>query len=444
MHGLLGLYLPTLVLSFGQGMIFPAVVALAARFHVSPGLAAQVVSAQFAGRMVAMLPAGVLADRRGPQAVLLVGSACALAGPVLMLLPAFWAVVAGQFVMGAGAGLWVAGRELSGLHLVRADQRGRLMSGFFGLQMVGQAAGPVGGGLLVDAAGLVALFAALGALGGLVLAMTLLLALPAAVPAAQAASAPAPPSDHLPAGPSDRTRAGPSGVGVALRAPAWGLGGWRAIAPGYLTTFAIIVATTWTMSLYRSSLNTLLPLYAGAGLGFSAAQVGALFGLMSLGVLVMIVPAGLVLDRLGRKWAAVPAAALPALAFTLMPLARSGPQLSLLAVALGVANGVSLGSLSTYSYDVIPAHARGTLQAQRRIVGDLGSLAGPVSGGLLVHACGAQCAFLAYVPLLTGTALALAFGARETLERVSAPARPGPGRTRARPPGRSPHRSPGA
>ncbi|MDR7521911.1 MAG: MFS transporter [Armatimonadota bacterium] len=388
MSRLLGLYVPTLAVSFAQGMIFPAVPALAGHFGVSPGLAAQVVSAQMAGRMLALLPAGALVDRLGPWIVLLLGSIFIVAGGAgLLLAQAFWVVLLGQALAGAGSSLWTAGREIAGLGLVRADQRGRLMSGFFGLQTLGLAAGPVAGGLVVDAAGLRTLFALFAGVGVAVLAITLLL---------------------------DRSAARPPARTAPLAAI---LHGWREIAPADRATYAVLVLATFAMNVYRTSLNSLLPVYAGASLGFPAARVGALFGIISLGVLVMIVPSGLVLDRVGRKWGAVPAVAVPAVAFAVLPLARTGPHLALLAAALGLASGLSLGSMSTFSYDVIPEHARGVLQAQRRLLGDLGGLAGPMAGGLLADAYGAEIAFLAYAPLLALAALLLAFGARETLVR---------------------------
>lgn len=398
MRALLGLYAPTLAISFAQGMIFPAVPTLAQRFAVSPGTAAQVVTAQVVGRLVGLVPAGVLVDRLGPWAVLLLGSACLVGGAALMLVPAFWTILVGQAITGLGSSLWVTGREIQGLGLVRADQRGRLMSGFFGLQTAGLAAGPVAGGLLLEVYGLRALFGTYGGIGGGVLVITLLLRrLPGASPHRRA----------------DRTAASPAAPAAAPGRLLFG--GWREVPARDRQTFAIIVFATFAMSVYRTALNSLLPLYAGTTLGFGAVDVGALFGIVSVGVLVMMVPAGLILDRVGRKWGAVPAAALPAAVFTAMPLATTRVDLSLAAAVLGVANGLSLGSMSTFSYDVIPAQARGRLQALRRVIGDLGGVLGPVTAGVLADRYGPRMAFPAYVPLLGLTALLVAFGTRETL-----------------------------
>ena len=44
-RGLANLYVPSLVMSFGQGMVIPAIPVIASEFDVSVGLAAQVVTA---------------------------------------------------------------------------------------------------------------------------------------------------------------------------------------------------------------------------------------------------------------------------------------------------------------------------------------------------------------------------------------------------------------
>lgn len=382
---LAGLYLPTLAISFAQGLLLPAVPALATRFGITPGLAAQIVTAHAAGRVAALIPSGMLVDRIGPGLVLALGSISIVAGALLMYItPVFWGLLLGQCLAGAGSSLWIAGREISGLNLVRADQRGRLMSGFFGLQLAGVAAGPVAGGLIVDAAGLRTLLLVNLLVAGAVGAQTAAMERPRAAPAAVAAGASS-------------------------------LGRLREIPPEYRATFLILVLATFSMHVYRRGLDSLLPLYAGVTLGLSSTQVGALFGISSIGIMLMIVPAGLLLDRVGRKWAAVPAAFVPVATFAAMPFARTMTELSLLAAVIGLANGLSLGSLSTFSYDVIPEQARGRLQALRRLIGEGGSLTGPLAGGLIADRSGAASAFLTFVPLLFVNALLLAFGTRETL-----------------------------
>ena len=84
---------------------------------------------------------------------------------------------------------------------------------------------------------------------------------------------------------------------------------------------------------------------------------------------------------------------------------------------LGIANGLSLGSLATSTYDVVPAHARGRLQAARRTVAEIGGVAAPLFGGYLADTFNPGVPFLVYAPLLILSAVLLALVGRETLAR---------------------------
>lgn len=366
-------------------MIFPTIPELAKVFRVSAGTAGQVVTAFGAGRMVILLPAGVLVDTLGSRAVLLLGSTLAVAGAVAVATsPAFWGVLLGQVMSGAGASLWTLGREAAGLEFVPAERRGRLLSAFFGLQMAGNALGPVAAGLLVDRAGLRP-------------TLWVAAALTAGVWMVSAAT-----REELPAA---VRKPDPGNLREAL----------RALPVAHRAPFVIVTFATSVLTLYRASLNTLLPLYVGTQLGYPGAAVGSLFGVTSAFILAFIVPAGILLDRFGRKWGAVPACLVPALGYALMPLARTLPSLVVLAGLFGVAGGLSLGSMSALSYDVIPAHARGRLQALRRLVGEVGGLVGPLVAGLASDLASPAVGFLVLSPLLWAAGVLLAFGVPETL-----------------------------
>jgi MFS family permease len=84
---------------------------------------------------------------------------------------------------------------------------------------------------------------------------------------------------------------------------------------------------------------------------------------------------------------------------------------------LGVANGLSLGSLATSTYDVVPAHARGRLQAARRTLAEIGGVSAPLIGGYLADKYHPGVPFLAYAPVLILAAILLAAVARETLDK---------------------------
>ncbi len=161
----------------------------------------------------------------------------------------------------------------------------------------------------------------------------------------------------------------------------------------------------------------MLPLLASDALGLSPKDIGLLFTISGFSVFAMILPAGYVIDKVGRKWATVPSTGIPAIAFLLIPFAQNFFQLAVLISFLGVANGLSLGSLATSTFDVVPASARGRLQAARRTIAEVGGVAAPLVGGVLADQFNPGVPFLAYAPLLVLSALLLALVARETLQK---------------------------
>jgi MFS family permease len=101
----------------------------------------------------------------------------------------------------------------------------------------------------------------------------------------------------------------------------------------------------------------------------------------------------------------------------LIPLTGSFIQLAVLTAVAGLAQGFSLGSMATSTYDVVPAHVRGRLQALRRTIAELGSGVAPLIGGYLANSFNPGVPFWFYAPLLLLSAVLLATVVRETLEK---------------------------
>jgi MFS family permease len=134
-------------------------------------------------------------------------------------------------------------------------------------------------------------------------------------------------------------------------------------------------------------------------------------------VFAMILPAGFIIDKVGRKWATVPSTGIPALPFLLIPFAGTFFNFAVLLAFLGIANGLSLGSLATSTYDVVPPSARGRLQAARRTIAEVGGIGAPLLGGFLADTFNPGVPFLAYAPLLVLSAALLELVGKETLDR---------------------------
>jgi MFS transporter, DHA1 family, multidrug resistance protein len=371
-------------MGFGQGMVVPTLPDLATAFEVPAGLAAQAVTAQLAGRTAFLLPAGFIVDRFGRKHAMVIGPILVVVGALVTIwTPWFGGVLAGQALTGAGDSLWGFGREVAAVDQIRPEQRARVMSAFFGLWSVGIAFGPVVGGVLTGQLGFRVVFLVYGivALAVLVLALSVV---------------------------DNRGRRPP------LRVPP-GLARLGDVDPYYRTTFLVLLFSTFSAMLRTSTVHSMLPIYVVTYLGYTTADVGYVFGIVGLVTLLMIGPAGFISDRIGRKAATVPAAALAGVSFLGYFFARDLLELSLASVVLGISAGFATGAMTTFTYDIIPEEGRGRFQALRRSVGEIGSFSGPLLGAVVAGAYQPGAAFLVFAPLHLASALLLAFVARESL-----------------------------
>ena len=381
-------------------MIIPAVPLLTVEFGISPGTAAQIMTALAFGRFVGNPASGVVLDRFGTRAALLSGPAlAACAAVVASAAPRFDVMLAAVVFIGFGDNLWTFGREIAGVELARHDQRGRVLSGFHGVNNVGLSLGPLAGGALAQAIGFRAAFLAYAicAAGSVLLGFAGGEVRPARRTAKSIAHA----------SPADAVRHWLDGLKALF----------HEIDPALRATYVVLVFATLTSFVHRVTLQSMLPLFATTYLALNPSEIGLLFSIMGVFVFAMIIPAGFVIDKVGRKWATVPSTGLPALVFLLIPFTSSFFQLAVLMSFMGIANGLSLGSLATSTYDVVPAAARGRLQAFRRVCAEVGSVTAPLLGGFIADHYNPSVPFWIYAPLLVLSAMLLALVGRETLRR---------------------------
>ncbi|MEE8519193.1 MAG: MFS transporter, partial [Dehalococcoidia bacterium] len=300
---------------------------------------------------------------------------------------------------------WGIGREISGIDIVRPDQRGRMLSGFHGLHTTGMAVGPAFGGVLTELVNFRAVFVAFA----IVAAMAVLLG---------AISHNAKPPESVNRLPKRRSSlAAVLGIRPMMRSFVDLL---KQIDPAFRATYAVLTFATFSSFLFRMGVQSILPLYASAELGLSPTETGLLFSISGGVVFAMILPAGFIIDKVGRKWATVPSNGLPFIALLLIPFSDTFLQLAALISIVGMANGLSLGSLASSTYDIAPAGARGRLQATRRTIAETGGIAAPLAGGILADAYGPGVPFVVFAPVLLISALLLAFVAKETLVKHGA------------------------
>jgi MFS family permease len=389
-------------LSGGWAMILPTIPLLARHFDVSAGGAAQIVTVFAAGKFVGTVIAGVLLDRMGTRVALVGGPlAASLASLCAVWTPWFFLILFFALIIGAADSLWATAREVAGIDLAHRRQRGRVISGLHGVHTIGAALAPFAGGWLAETFGFAAAFA------GYAIATALAVPLGLGVPSAPLSPQPA----------RSGTTAASWNPGAVIRRLRAIKDLYREIDPALRSTYCAITFATLVNQSQRVLVQSMLPLYAAYYLNLAPTQIGMLFTVSGIVVFAMILPAGFLMDRVGRKWCTVPSTAIPAVIFFLIPMSGSFAQLAALIGVAGVAQGLSLGSLATSTYDVVPAHARGRLQALRRTIAELGSGVAPLLGGYLANIYNPGVPFLVYAPLLLLSATLLAVVGKETLER---------------------------
>lgn len=351
---LLAICISTLLVTAGQGVVTPILPLYAKEFEVSTAMVGLTITSFGLARLVSNVPAGMFADRRGRR-ILLVGgpliTAVGMAGSALA--GSIWWLLVWRFVAGAGSGIYMTGAQIYLVDIAHPSERGRYMAINQGALLVGFSAGPALGGLLSEAYGLttpfmvVAVAAALTSLYGA-------LRLP------ETGEGGSPP---------------PNGTGVdrrtLLRSPA---------------LLAVGLVSMSIFSIRAGVRQALVPLELTDRFGWSPDDIGLLFTGLGVIGLVLIVPAGWSVDRLGARAVIVPTALAAAIGIGMVAAAGT---ITLYVAGLAVAaigTGVTGPAPAAYVADLVDDSDRGAAMGLYRTLGDAGVVVSPFASGALADA----------------------------------------------------------
>ncbi|UFU03600.1 MFS transporter [Ruania suaedae] len=345
-----GVYLPALLFSVGIGAMTPMVVVSATALGASGATAALLAALIPVGHILADLPAGALTSRFGERATMIASSAVAMAAlTACALAPNLVVLGAGVLIVGATAAVYGLARQAYLTEVIPPMQRARALSSLGGVGRIGIFVGPFLGAALVlgrpDPAPSYWLAVATSLASALVVWR-----------AAPHEPSRAPARGHT----ADRPRASIRSVFRDHRAVFLTLG-----------TAVVLVGSM------RGARQTVLPLWTES-LGYAPAVTSVVFGIAGAVDMLLFYPAGKIMDRMGRLWIAVPSMLVTGLSMLFLPFAETLLTVSIVAVLLGLGNGIGSGVLMTLAADTSPEHGRPQFLGVWRLYSDAGMAAGPL------------------------------------------------------------------
>ncbi len=385
----LPVYAPTVLMAVSQEALLILLPLYLIELGTTPAFAALAVGLRGAGVLLFDVPAGMLVARFGDKPVLVGGLGAVLLGLVAFaLLDEPLALAGAAVLLGTGHAAWMLGRQSYVADTCASEEMGRAIAVMAGLQRVGAFVGPAAGGAVAAAFGFAAAFAA---------AAVSALAAVALVLAFAAQTTPE----------SDAHGAGWRGTLQVVRAHA--------------RVFSTAGVAAFVLQLMRATRQLLVPLF-GQAVGLDVAAIGLIYSLSMAIDMSLFYPVGVIVDRLGRKWSAVPSMTLFALGLALLPSATGFGSLLAVALLLGLANGLGTGIVMIMGADLA---RRSGQQSQFfgvwRVIGDAGIMGAPLLAGALADAASLAAASLTVAGIGVAGALLLAFFVGETLVRRTSP-----------------------
>ncbi|MRG58858.1 MFS transporter [Agromyces sp. CFH 90414] len=380
---ILPVYLPTLVFSLGEGAMVPVIPLVATERGASLAVAGLVAAMLMVGELMGDLPAGWLVARIGERPAMIGAAMLAVIGVLFALgVPEVWALGVGVFLLGLATAVFGLARHAFLTSYVPVRTRARALSTLGGVFRAGWAVGPfvaaatiawTGSSELVFWILVVACFAVVGVL--------LLLPDPervfGAARLAREASAAPPPID--PATDASAARRDPDTPAPPAAGPSASV--FRAIRE-HRGVLARIGTGVGLLAALRASRTVMLPLWS-VSIGMPAEQAAIVIGVSGAIDFALFYASGQIMDRFGRLWSAIPgmlgmSVAHIALAFT-HDLPEAALWFAVLAVVLGLANGVTSGIIMTLGADLAPKANPAPFLGAFRTIGDTGGAGAPLA-----------------------------------------------------------------
>jgi MFS family permease len=364
--------LPSLLFAIGEGAVIPIIPGIAHSLGAGLAGAGLIAAMIVVGQLVGDIPSGWLVSRIGERRSMIAAGILSLFSVVLaMLAPNAALFGVGIFLLGLSAAVFALARQAFMTSFVPVRIRARALSTLGGAFRAGWFVGPFLGSAVISLTGSV--WTAFGVhIVCLVAVVIILLRMPD-------------PTARLTQPDAGRT---------LVEAEAKGL--FRTIADNRGVLLRV-GSGAGVVGALRASRMAILPLWA-VSIGLSPSTTALVIGLGGAADFALFYTSGWIMDRFGRLWSVVPSmvgmgAALITLSFT-HDLASSAQWFVVIAIVMGVANGVGSGIIMTLSADLAPRENPAPFLGAFRFTADAGAALAPLGVSAVVA--------VATLPLATG------------------------------------------
>jgi MFS family permease len=384
---ILPVYLPMFLLSTGISAPIAAFPQYLAGLGASLATIGVIVSLRGIGNLISDLPGGMILSRGRLRPVMIVSflvSGCAGLG--LAFTHSIAVIGMLRLVTGFANSIVITAMMTYVRLTIPANVRGRALSMAGGSMRIGLLVAPVLGGFLIDRFGMPYAFllrtaCTLGAVGALMRSPDKSVGVP-----------------RTENKPGIREQAALVGEGMKGR--------WFAVST--------VGTAVLLLSILRATRALALPLW-GDALSLNATTIGAILSAGAIMDILLFVPAGMIMDRAGRKVAASICIGVFAVGLLLLPFTRGLAGFVIVSMIVGLGNGFGAGINMTLGTDLAPQKAVSSFLGLWRLFGDIGQSVGPALVGAIAAAVGLSASLFVTAGIGAVGLLVMAFVAPETL-----------------------------
>jgi len=328
----------------GMTMISPILPLYAVDMGASIFMVSLLIAAFAIARMCLDLPAGLLGRRYHPKSLMILGLFLVTASSILCgLAPNYWVLLLGRVIEGIGSAFFTTMATTLLAVVVPQKNRGKDMSMFTGLLLLGGIFGPGFGGVIASIWGLRAPFFFYAFLVGIGMVLVTVLIERTAVP-------------------HQASKIKLEEIKQVLSEP------------------SILLVNIATLSLFftRAGItSTLVPLFAYKNLQITEFMLGITLTCTALFMFFTMTPSGTYTDKHGRKTSMMACLILTGLIVMFLPFTWNYPSFVTVMVIYGLMLGIS-GPITAWLIDLTPKDRIGVAMGVFRTVNDAGFVAGPL------------------------------------------------------------------